>query len=402
MSLYSSGPLAGFPSRTSISHDMSNFMPQLGRTTGNEHASTNFGPINGMDVRSAYVDGHTNYYDSGAQNTNGFQTHHMSISLGDGWKEGDTCKGMPTWVKGPKSVINLNPQITSYCAFSLPMLNHMLKYEWRDLYGKHLSIQPFLEDWRYVGTQQTKELERENGCYSTECNFIIGGRVRQQAFYHANQQPDVSQIANGSQAYVIYTRHEYTGNRVLKSSTWDTAVSDSCYDFDDDDDQDMLDDYQVVSAASEQSSMPIASELDKAADATFEAAYRAKLAVPAGFSVDKPQYKVQAIKARHDRNTRKEYYWSIDPWIAPHGTDPHPSTWTGLDPDNEFVGDYKYMGLVTHTLGGSDNACTGSVSALARAGLYPKSRGIEYQVAINALPHIELMQTVKHSQTVSL
>jgi hypothetical protein len=387
-----------------------NFNPAW-NTTGNANINPSFGTVpGGFNVPSSSVVGQTDYYDSGAQNINGFQTHHMSITLGLGWKEGDTCQGMPTWVKGPKSTTDLVPMITSYQAFSLPMLNFMLKYDpdWRALYGSELSIQPFLNDWRYVGTQQTKELAVNNGCWSNEINFIIGGRTRQPSFYHANQQSNVSQFATGSQMYVVYTRHPFTNDRVMNKSTWDqTCSSDGFHDDDDGDtvDCDMDDRYPVYASSSLITETSNKSLLDLALPATFNNEWQQLLAADfGGGGVASVQNKIQSLDVTHKRDTQKQYYWSVDPWVSPDGSDPHPSIWNGSlldDPDNAFEGDYRYLGVQSHTLGGSDNAVTRLDCKTAREAIYPKSRGMDYRVALNMLPYIELMEGNKHAHTVS-
>ncbi len=388
---------------------MSNFMPQLGRMTGNERASTNFGNLGGPDVRSAYVAGATNFYDSGVQNTNGFQTHHLSISLYDDWQQGDTVQGMPTFVKSPDSIVNLIPAITSYRAMSWPMAVYRLKYEseWRNRYGSHLSIQPFLHDWHDIGVQQTLELERANGCHNTECNFIIGGRARIPCVWHANSNPLVPQIAAGHQLYYIFTRHEYKGSRVMDKALWNDGSQRTNFDFDSMEDEEEADDLnrnvQGIHTGNATSNLTTCTNTR---DAAFEAAYEKELSSQVAMksvAISKSTSKVLSVKAKHIPVTKKEYYWSIDPWVSPDGCDPPPSVWSGspLDPDNNFVGDYRYIGVVTHTLGGSINDSNSIDRNVARDALFPKVRGLEYRSAYFKLPCIEVMLGVKHGHTVS-
>ncbi len=416
----SAGPLSGFPHQTPVSHDMSGFMPRLGRMSGNERASTNFGDLGGPSVRSAYVDGATNYYDSGAQNTNGFQTHHMSVTLGNEWQEGDTVRGMPTFLKGPASMVGMIPALTSYRAMSLPMLGQRLHYDpqWRKLYGEHLSIQPFLSEWRDIGFQQTLELKRVNNCYNTECNFIIGGRMRVPNVWHANCNAAVPQIALGAQLYYIFTRHEYKGSRVMNKATWNSSSREDAPSYldsvgmDEDDEEEDIDNDPELVAEREAAygNVGVDATLIQKKQADFDADLNNALmgemtnkgTAPIA-SLQGRVAKVEAIKAKHVPAVKKEYYWSIDPWVSLDGMDPHPSLWTGstLDPDNNYCGDYRYVGIVTHTLGGSDNSCNGIDRATAREALYPKTRGLEYHSAYFKLPCIEIMVGAKRSHTVS-
>ena len=82
-----------------------------------------------------------------------------------------------------------------------------------------------------------------------------------------------------------------------------------------------------------------------------------------------------------------EYYWSWDPYVSNTGTNPNPEYYS----NHNGMGMYITVGMMHHSLRGTQNYSPDKCKR-AREGIYPTTRGKDYQAAYYSLPAIELHQ----------
>lgn len=343
-------------------------------------------PTGGMDggpqFNAKWVKGRSNYYDGNTGHTNDRSVRHYSQNI-SGWVEGDTAPDQLTWGLRPEQRVTTMTTPYSFQMFSWSTMNYRLKHdpEWRNFYGQFLSAAPLKRDFAFFGVQQSKQtLLNEKSSYNDENNFIIIGRARMPNMWLAATGDTC--IGEGASLYVLWRRHEYTGNAATTDAVWDDPDANT-----------PRTRAEILSEAKEaiQSRKRNLAARDDGDMLNVGILKPLEMAVPTKDPLDIDDTVNQPLKPAEGR--KKEYYWSIDPFVTYDKQAPSPTLYMGDplgDPYNHFVGDFDHIGMVTHVLRG-DNARTPTNVSRARAALYPATRSKAHLVPYFKLDCVEVM-----------
>lgn len=310
-----------------------------------------------------------------------------------GWRPGDTYHDCITFF------INQGNHTTSSREVAAPSQSQMhkmvclsaLNYQlcWdkrtREMYSNKNAMAGILQDITFAGIHENQMTASEILTRGEHVmNLIVSGRHRIPNIFSAcaptgrgtsvrvsATQP--ARMDEGANLWLVCRRYPFTGMDPADPNNW----SDS-----------------AIKAASHIQSVPTRPDRRELQFRTPWKEENVEAMLKADFAPDEVD-KLEPPPQARTTPAADRYYWRWDPWVTfGKGPPPH-EVYTGdrgpdADPDNDFVGGYLHIGVVTKILDGSNDR-TGEQIEAARAVLYPTSRGTDWIKSLHRLDQIEVI-----------
>lgn len=399
-SLYHSGPMGALTQpRQYARRETGAFAPGLrGGSTGTTLPLPGAVADGGPQFNARYASGatHADFANDGiVQESNGRGVQHMTINP---WfyEPGDVVADTPLFIrrKAPGAL----PDTLKECSHEMKCFTELVRHLKHDRsarheVGAHITAKRLLDEWAYVGVLQTKTEELEKtGAPLSDLNMIIHGRARMPNMWLANETaPRTSQcsVRELHSLYMVARRYPYSGERALHEA-WEPQQRRGGRK------RDRTGEATTAAAATAVVPKPVAepyadqekklSEMEAhaataSAQTTLSTASGGKLKWVAG---DAPQLTTD--------NAKQEYYWTLEPYTSYDRSPPPLALYTGDprgDPNNQFVGDWIYVGQVVHLAKGHNNRTPQQVK-WARDAFYTDVRNMDYYPALRKLDEIEV------------
>jgi hypothetical protein len=346
-----------------------------------------------------YVAGQTSYYD---WTTNGYSTYHCSQSLLD-FQPGDTGVEQITFgrTEASTTLLDSDKRRHGQQMFGLSQWNYMMQHDrlWRKKWGSMRNAIDVMASWNYKGVQRsTQELigrSKDGSGHITagtdENVFIIFGRTRMPNIWLAEDKVS-GHVGEGMHCHILLRRHRYVADDASRAATWVPRDPEARRQ------RAMVHEMRAAAAAAPAPPRPVGEGELRFDDTqsmfpSFDAAEGQEFIL-------KPEFGEQTRRIDesldHGNNDDKdepgtEYYWSWDPYVSNTGTVPPPE----LYKNHNGTGTYIDIGMMHHSLKGSQNYSPDKCRR-AREGIYPTTRGKDYQEAYYSLPAIEIHQRAQN------
>jgi len=299
-------------------------------------------------------------------------------------EEGDTAPDTIAILERPVHVFDRRSM--SYPACSISEWNRRMNAspELRRRYGTQLKVDKILERYFSPGVQVTDEvLKRDFNAHNSAVTYTWQGLHRQVPNYWLAASSKQS-IGEGDRLYFVFRRYKYRGGDAASPSVW------------------RIPEDQHMPAYATVAPLGLSLVMTDLTANSAEVATNVNIAGPPGGApvkfdnspccdLDEAGIKLYE-KDLAMTGEEGDYYWNLDPFVSHDGCPPHPMLYSGDpqgDPNNQFVGDYWYVGQVTHCSRGPNNP-SGLACTKAREALYPKKRGKSSHTALRTQDTLEI------------
>lgn len=344
--------------------------------------------------------------------TNGTSTYHSSQTMSE-WEPGDNGINQLLFGMTPdrSDTLESDMRLHGEHMFCLSMLNYMMRYDpdWRAKYGSIRNGDELMNshiNFKGIQKVEQRDIEMRGGknLLSDEQGYTVFGRHSMPNVWLAAGKCG-GHVGVGMSLYILARRHRFIEDpRTQRDAPSDPATRArlglstkhprpaTLKRVREEEEEEIENEYKrprvdpfPANPAADNAMLDMYNDF---AD-PLGAAVAVPLSLPADFGS-----RVTAVE--HGRNLddeanpAEEYYWSFDPYVSPHRTNPDPCVFNNANGEGSWI----HIGQVSHLVADHLNHVTADARAQAQAAVYPTRRDKAYMTPLYGGNNVEIMMRV--------